>query len=225
MARAYLAPSLVQLRSQINKRWPRRDKASDGWIGDLRHQRTKSEHNPDRRGCVRAIDVDRDGIDPAAVVAAAIRDPRTWYVIWNRRIYSRNFGFRAHRYNGANPHDKHIHVSILLTTTAETNVRPWRLGGGDGDAGHHDNDGGRLDAPRFPGRLLVYKSIPSWRKLHGSDVRTWQARMRTIGRTIGVDGWYGPQSARVAAGLQRDRGLVVDGVVGPKTWAASWKAR
>jgi hypothetical protein len=220
MAKAFLAPSLVQFRSQINSRWPGRDKTSDGWIGDARHQARKSEHNPDGRGCVHAIDVDRTGIDPRLVVAAAIADPRTWYVIFNRRIYSRQFGFRARAYHGANPHDKHIHVSILLTSSAETNASPWRLGHGGVVA---PVNAGRLAVPPFPGRLLVFSSVAGFQRLHGSDVRTWQARMRTIGRGIDVDGWYGPHSAQVATAFQRDRRLVADGIVGPKTWAASWR--
>jgi peptidoglycan hydrolase-like protein with peptidoglycan-binding domain len=60
--------------------------------------------------------------------------------------------------------------------------------------------------------------------MRGDDVRTWQQRMADLGRQIAVDGIYGPQSARVARDFQRDMSLDVDGVVGPKTWAASWQA-
>ena len=74
---AYLAPSLVQLRNEINRRWPNRDKTSDGWIGDPAHQATKSDHNPDSKGCVHALDIDKDGIDPWLVVGQAIKHPAT----------------------------------------------------------------------------------------------------------------------------------------------------
>jgi hypothetical protein len=37
--------------------------------------------------------------------------------------------------------------------------------------------------------------------MQGSDVRTWQARMRVVGRSIEVDGVYGPRSAAVARAL------------------------
>lgn len=63
----YLAPSLAVLRAEINARWPGRDKASDGWIGDTAHQSTRSDHNPNSRGSVNAIDIDEDGIGRAHV--------------------------------------------------------------------------------------------------------------------------------------------------------------
>lgn len=123
----YLAPSLVALRDEINARWPNRDKASDGWIGDTSHSARKSDHNPDwsAGGVVRAIDIDKDGIDTQAVLDATIGDHRVWYVIFNRRIYSRTYGWAARTYTGSNPHDKHIHVSIAHTRAAETDRSPW----------------------------------------------------------------------------------------------------
>ena len=57
---ATLAAAGVTLRNQINEAFPGRDKASDGWIGDAAHQARVSDHNPDRRGIVHAIDVDED---------------------------------------------------------------------------------------------------------------------------------------------------------------------
>ncbi|HWH28854.1 MAG TPA: peptidoglycan-binding protein [Mycobacteriales bacterium] len=56
------------------------------------------------------------------------------------------------------------------------------------------------------------------------DVRVWQARMAERGWDIQVDGIYGPQTARIAAAFQAEKGLVVDGLVGPETWAAAWTA-
>lgn len=119
---SFLAPSLVQLRNEINAKWPVRDRKSDGWIGDRAHQARRSDHNPDDKGCVHAIDVDKDGINPSLVVSAVIKDPRTAYVIWNRKIYSRGSDFRARRYIGPNPHTEHLHVSILRTAAAEVNA-------------------------------------------------------------------------------------------------------
>lgn len=123
----YLAPSLVALRDEVNARWPNRDKGSDGWIGDTSHSARASDHNPDWDfgGVVRAIDIDKDGIDVQAVLDATIGDPRVWYVIFNRRIYSRTYGWTSRAYTGANPHDKHIHVSIAHTRAAETDRSPW----------------------------------------------------------------------------------------------------
>jgi hypothetical protein len=54
------------------------------------------------------------------------------------------------------------------------------------------------------------------------DVRSWQAQMSKLGYAIVADGRYGPASANVARAFQAAKGLTVDGVVGPQTWAASF---
>lgn len=123
----YLAPSLETLRAEINARWPRRDKASDGWIGDPAHQATRSDHNPNDRGSVDALDIDEDGLDFATVFDAIKRHPSSRYVIYERRLYHRLRGWRSEPYSGVNPHDKHFHLSIDQTRAAEQDRRPWGL--------------------------------------------------------------------------------------------------
>lgn len=54
--------------------------------------------------------------------------------------------------------------------------------------------------------------------------RQWQEKMRSRGWKITVDGIYGPNSAEICKKFQREKGLVVDGLVGPQTWAMTWKA-
>lgn len=46
--------------------------------------------------------------------------------------------------------------------------------------------------------------------------------MKDRGWTIGVDDQYGGQSETVCRQFQAEKGLDVDGVVGPDTWAAAW---
>lgn len=127
MADWHLAASLVALRTEINRRWPNRDKTSDGSIGDASHAARKSDHNPDWNagGVVRAIDVDKDGINVQQLLDATIGDDRVAYVIWNRHIYSRTYGWREQDYTGSNPHDKHIHISIRHYTAAERDTSAW----------------------------------------------------------------------------------------------------
>jgi hypothetical protein len=56
-------------------------------------------------------------------------------------------------------------------------------------------------------------------------VLTWQAQMKRRGWTISADGRFGAQSSDVAAAFQREKHLDADGLVGAKTWAASWTAK
>ena len=110
----------VQLRDQIDTWYPDRRSTSDGWIGDARHSATKSDHNPDKFGVVRAIDIDSrlDSSEQISIYLAdqirvcAKTDKRISYVIHNGFIASRVFGFKWRRYRGINPHKKHIHISF-----------------------------------------------------------------------------------------------------------------
>lgn len=53
----------------------------------------------------------------------------------------------------------------------------------------------------------------------------WQRQMRNRGWTIDVDGVYGPQTADVTKSFQREKGLRVDGLIGPMTWKYAWTAK
>jgi subtilisin family serine protease len=72
-------------------------------------------------------------------------------------------------------------------------------------------------APPFPGRLLKFPPMTI-----GADVETWQRRMVEIGFPLAVDGKYGPKSKEACQQLQTQRGLQVDGIVGPITWGATF---
>jgi hypothetical protein len=127
MADWHLAPSLAALFDEVDARWPHRDHGSDGAKGDAAHAATVSDHNPDYSagGVVRAIDVDKDGIDVEQLLDATVGDQRVHYVIWNRRIASVTYGWVWNPYTGSNPHDHHIHISIQHTHAAETDTSPW----------------------------------------------------------------------------------------------------
>lgn len=72
--------------------------------------------------------------------------------------------------------------------------------------------------PAFPGEYLRVTSP----MIHDRNVSTVQQRLAERHWTIDVDGWYGPDTARVVTAFQRDKGLTADGIVGPVTWAALW---
>lgn len=144
-----LTPALRSLRAAFNEAWPRRDKASDGWIGDAAHQGSQSDHNDDETGNVpihdadtkhevHAIDVDKDldPDDPGAmerVVQNLVAQCRTGaerrlrYIIFNRRIWSATTGWATRAYAGSNPHDHHAHFSGSYETALEADGRPWDL--------------------------------------------------------------------------------------------------
>lgn len=127
MASYYLAPSLKTLRAEVDRAHPNRDRTSDGWIGDASHSAGVSDHNPDYPdgGVVRALDVDKDGVNMDRLLSTAVRNPSTNYVIWNGYIYTRAYAFRKRVYNGVNKHDKHMHISILHGRTAENRTANW----------------------------------------------------------------------------------------------------
>lgn len=57
---------------------------------------------------------------------------------------------------------------------------------------------------------------------HRSDLKVWQQRMKDRGWGIDVDGYYGPNTHEVTKLFQREKGLKVDGRIGPITWDAAW---
>lgn len=57
---------------------------------------------------------------------------------------------------------------------------------------------------------------------HRADLSRWQTQMAKRGWKIGTDGLYGDQTAKVAKAFQAEKGLDVDGNIGPVTWAAAW---
>jgi hypothetical protein len=122
MSKPKLSKAAEQLRSEINTKYPNRDKRSDGWIGDTAHNARKSDHNPDKQGWVRAIDIDSDLVKGSSkeswLLAEQIKtiafkgDKRISYVIHQHRIASSRQNWAWRVYKGANPHVSHIHISF-----------------------------------------------------------------------------------------------------------------
>jgi hypothetical protein len=113
-----------QLRLQVDDSYADRDRTSDGWIGDVRHSARPSDHNPDAKGIVRAIDIDRDLsgkakpdlmpdlADQIRLFAKRDKSKRISYIIFAGRIASPRMGWRWRKYSGINPHNAHCHVSF-----------------------------------------------------------------------------------------------------------------
>jgi len=120
-----LSKAAIQLREQFDDTFPERDRASDGWIADVRHMRAgKSDHIPDAQGWVRAIDIDADLsgkskpeimpdlADEIRKYAKSDSKKRIAYLIFNGRIASPVLGWKWRKYTGANKHTKHAHISF-----------------------------------------------------------------------------------------------------------------
>lgn len=135
----YLAPSLAQLRTEIDALWPGRDRTSDGSVGDTSHLARKSDHNPDYSagGIVRAVDIDEDliaGLTAAGeampLVEQIIRDRRVAYVVYEGRIWQSPAVFARggwQAYSGVNAHRHHVHVSVRWVAFYDSDRRPWGI--------------------------------------------------------------------------------------------------
>lgn len=132
-----VAESLIKLRTQINKAYPKRSKVSDGSIGDQAHSSRTSDHNPNEDGVVCAMDITHDvknGCDAQQLADALVesRDDRIKYLIWNKRMVSSypSGGKKAwtwRPYSGSNPHTKHVHISVNGSKSLYDSTEDWAL--------------------------------------------------------------------------------------------------
>lgn len=126
----YPVTGITTLKNQIDKRWSQRDKRTDGIIGDADHAARTSDHNPDSKGAVHALDIDKDfrgskyDVDWFAdqlIAYARTKKPgsqRLKNVVFEDRVASGTYP--AHYWtwrNGDYGHSDHIHVSF--TTAGE----------------------------------------------------------------------------------------------------------
>ncbi|EHR62623.1 hypothetical protein [Saccharomonospora cyanea] len=157
-----VARSLLTLREQINDRYPNRNKASDGTIGDADHRNRTSDHNPwYGPGIVTALDITHDpangvDIDRLTDELAASRDPRIKYVIANDLIMSGAGGpspWTWREYYGANEHTRHFHLSVVASPLCDDDS-PWNLPSLVGQRTARPGGGAAPSAPeRTPNRL------------------------------------------------------------------------
>lgn len=206
-----LAESLIQLRKEVNDKWPQRSKVSDGTIGNAEHSARTSDHNPDDDGVVKAMDITHDpakGLDSEALAQTLIRnkDDRIKYVISNKKIASGAPGpqpWKWRPYTGKNPHNHHVHVSVRREARFFDDRRDWDLLDVSAPATT------TVDPP--PARASLRESqIPS------NEVRELQ---KLLGfKEEEIDGVYGPRTKARVIEFQRLKDLIDDGVVGSYTW-------
>jgi len=161
----------------------------------------------------RAIDIFHGVGDHAASDAICDFYVKNWkhyggdYIISRKRIWNpeinQNWRNMSDRGGITQNHEDHAHVSFEHKGNASAPV-PTTPPPGD-------------TIPAWPGR---YFRLPPGTR--GEDVARWQNRMKVRGWNITVDGDYGPQSSGAARSFQADKGLEVDGIVGPETWRCAW---
>jgi hypothetical protein len=106
------APTCVHALDEATRRWPGRSTASDGCCASAAHS-TQNPFSDHELG--NAYDLTHDpahGVDCNVLSDQVKTDPRVKYVIWNRRIYNPSIADFWRPYDGDNPHDHHMHVSI-----------------------------------------------------------------------------------------------------------------
>jgi len=138
---ARLCKGGVTLRDQIDRRWPRRDKSSDGWIGDKAHlaRGPASDHNPNKAGVVHAIDIDENlgtyaNGRTARLLANQLLEyaasglpgaKRLKYVVYENRIASGTYRKTWWTWRHGNyGHEAHIHISFTSTADRDGTIFP-----------------------------------------------------------------------------------------------------
>jgi hypothetical protein len=147
---AKLCKAGQQLREQIDDDYPDRDRRSDGWVADARHvAKGNSDHIPDARGIVRALDIDADLAahkEEAYALVEKIRkcakkgDKRIKYIIFDGKIMSPILNWKRRKYRGANPHKSHFHISF--TTLGDNDGKWFNLEGETNE--RTETNGGKL---------------------------------------------------------------------------------
>lgn len=187
-------PLRVFRDDNLNITWPLRPRSWDGWIGDSSHQQRESDHNPNMRGIVDALDIDATGIiHVPTVIASALRHSACHYIIHRRRIMTSSAQYMPRAYTGTNPHDHHIHFSINQSKAAENSSTGFRF----------------ILKPMAWAELKL--------KAHSNSVGDLQAYLNGYGYAVRIDNDFGPQTDVAVRAFQKAKNIKVDGIVGPAT--------
>ena len=117
-------PAAISVLRQATALKPLRKKASDGLLPSAAHikQSPASDHNTGL-----AVDLTHDpknGIDCVDIFEKLKDDKRVKYLIFQGKIWSKEKAKQGNRkYTGSNPHNKHLHISIV--DTHSNDVSPW----------------------------------------------------------------------------------------------------
>lgn len=186
------APACKKALTDATRRWPNRNRASDGILGDVAHQKRKSDHN-----LGNAFDLTHDlehHVDCFQLQMAVMKDTRVTYLIFNGQIWKARTG-KWEVYRGPNPHRHHMHVSIKPESRNDLSPWPWSPG----------------NEPT-PNPVLREGDT-------GSAVKELQEKLKAHGAVLQVDGRFGRNTTSALKAFQKAKGLSVDGIAGAEVWA------
>lgn len=214
-----IAKTLETLKAQVNALAPKRNKASDGGIGDAGHASRASDHNPwvkdGSMGVVTAYDFTHDpgnGVDDRAIVLALVAslDPRIKYIIWDRRICNSQATAQTpawtwRSYYGKNPHNKHFHISVRSEKSFYDFTKDWVISG-------------VIVTPVSEVPVV----LPKKATMAVGTITEIQTLLKDQGYDLGpkgIDGKNGPATQKAVKAFQKAHPpLRVDGKVGDATW-------
>jgi len=159
----------------------------------------KLDKNP-KVGDIVFFDWQKDGVSDHVGIVEKVLSPSKVITIEGNTSYS-------NQSNGGQVMRRERHISTILGFA------------------HPDYDSKPVidpdDTPDWSGRYIQLTSP----MMKGEDIREWQAQMIENGYELGsADGVFGPKCHEALVKFQKDRGLKVDGVIGPMTWDETWKA-
>lgn len=187
----YLDKGLKTLSKQLRNMYP----GITIWsLGDEDHQGRPSDHNPEADGSVDAIDLKVGGAftraeaDKLVAILVARRDKRIAYIIWRGRIISSTVSpWKWRDYDGSNPHNDHIHISV--NDRHESDGSEWNLTMVPEKV---------IPVARFNVELPLVGEGDSDEERPGYDVIT---RIQKLAN-VKADGWWGPKTS-AALGYKR----------------------
>lgn len=215
----HLAPSLVQLQKDLDAEFGE-NRPNDGTIGDTAHAARSSEHNPDNdpdpmpHGAVSAIDIYTDANGKTWITDAEFdkllaifkKDSRVWYVIHKKFIYSRTHGWKKTAYTGSNPHNTHIHLSLMQTKAAHDDTSSWKISGVKGGS------------TPTPDPKPTGKDLPNLKFGDSDKVLVPFLKRYFFPTPPNQDAKFGSGTRQKVVEFQKKNHLRVDGVVGTETW-------
>jgi hypothetical protein len=235
-----VAQALLTMRAEVDRKWPDRERASDGGIGDERHAQlgTASDHNPwvkdsNGIGVVRAFDIDAgrgllptraqddvgDTVSEVARLAGKAGHPALMgggYVIYEGKIASAEsnppWSWRKHT---GDAHESHPHVSVGRKASAYDSRSPWGIVA----AQIITSPVGGPATPATPAGAAAFPTLKVGDT--GDRVKLVQRFLWGSARAKAspVYGKFEATTKKAVEGYQRMRGLPITGIVDTATWA------